>query len=130
MMKYIIQSTIHAKAETLYNAWLDSELHSAMTGGQAKCSDQVGGQFTAWDGYISGANLELEPNKRILQCWRTTEFVADEKDSILEILFDANGDKTKITLIHSNLPEHGAQYKQGWKNHYFNPMKSYFNQQA
>jgi len=47
------------------NAWLASEGHSKMTGGAAQASAGVGGEFTAWDGYIWGKNLELEPGKRI-----------------------------------------------------------------
>ena len=61
-------------AQQIYNAWLDSEAHSAFTGSPAQIDPQVGGQFTAWDGYIQGQTLETEPFRRILQAWRTTEF--------------------------------------------------------
>lgn len=125
-MKFQIKSTINSSIETVFSAWLDSEKHSQMTGGAAKASDQVGDSFTAWDGYIWGKNLKIDPNKRILQSWRTTEFSDDEEDSILEIVFNEVDDGTEITIIHSNLPAHGEQYKQGWVDHYFTPMKEYF----
>ena len=115
-----------ATPQQVYDAWLDSEGHSKMTGGAAEASAEVGGEFTAWDGYIWGKNLELEPGKRILQSWRTQEFQESEPDSELEIILEAAPEVTKLTLKHTGLPEHGMQYKDGWVEHYFEPMKAYF----
>lgn len=121
-----ISAIFPASPEQLYTAWLDSAQHSAMTGGAAEVSDQPGAAFTAWDGYIHGRNLELEPGRRIVQAWRTTEFAPDEPDSRLEILFEPVEGGTRLTLRHTELPEHGMQYKQGWVEAYFDPIKAYF----
>lgn len=112
--------------EEIYLAWLDSKGHSQMTGSPARISSKVGEAFEAWDGYIFGENLELEPGKRILQKWRTTEFDPSEQDSLVEIVFEPSLSGTKVTIHHSNLPAHGAQYQQGWIDYYFQPMKEYF----
>lgn len=98
-----------------------------MTGSPASVSAQVGGEFDAWDGYIHGKNLELEPGKRIVQPWRTSEFSANEPDSRIEITLEPIGDHTKLTLRHTELPHHGRQYEQGWVDAYFEPMKVYFS---
>src|SRR5512137_897347 len=109
-----ISDLIPASPEHIYHAWLDAAEHGAFTGGTATGKAKVGSKFTAWDGYISGTNLELEPNRRIVQSWRTTEFPADSPDSLLEILLVAQGERTKITLVHSNIPEgQGQDYYQG-----------------
>ena len=92
----------------------------------AQISDQVAGKFSAWDGYISGKNLELNNPIRIMQAWRTTEFEESDPDSLLEITFVTEGKGTRVTIRHSELPEHGMQYQQGWIDAYFNPMKEYF----
>jgi hypothetical protein len=68
----------------------------------------------------------LEPPRRILQQWRTSEFDDSDKDSILEILFESEGDGTRVTIRHSDLPGHGMQYRQGWIDSYFVPMMAYF----
>tara|TARA_B100000809_G_scaffold246314_1_gene274169 strand:+ start:1124 stop:1261 length:138 start_codon:yes stop_codon:yes gene_type:complete len=34
--------------------------------------------------------------------------------------------RTRLTLKHTNLPDHGMQYKDGWVEHYFEPMKTHF----
>ena len=126
-MDFTIKTRIKAPVSTVYSAWLNSDEHAAMTGGEATASNEVGGSFTAWDGYIWGKNLEIELNKRIKQTWRTSEFSDDEEDSFLELLFSDEDGDTEITLIHTNLPAHGEQYKQGWEDHYFSPMRAYFN---
>lgn len=125
-LEFELSTIIPASPDEIYHAWLDSAIHAAMTGGGAEVSDQVGGLFEAWDGYISGTNLELEPGRRILQAWRTVEFASDEEDSRLEVLLEPAEGGTKLTLRHSQLPPHGEQYEQGWIDSYFEPMKAYF----
>ena len=125
-MEFRITTRILPKPETIYKAWLDSEGHSQMTGGGASITVRVGDGFTAWDGYIEGKNTALEPYKRILQRWRTSQFGEDEEDSQLEILLHEVDGQTELSLIHTHVPENGAYYIQGWDNHYFQPMKAYF----
>ena len=125
-IKFEVSDLIPATPVSVFNAWLDSDEHSRMTGGQAKVSTIVGETFEAWDGYIQGKNLKLESPIRILQNWRTSEFMESEEDSLLEILLESEGNGTRITIRHSNLPEHGMHYQQGWIDAYFNPMKEYF----
>ena len=126
MIEFELSDHFKASPETLFAAWLNSEQHSGMTGSTAKVSDQVGEAFDAWEDYIHGKNLELEPPRRIVQHWRTSEFENDDEDSLLEILFEPDGEGTKVTIRHSHLPAHGMQYKQGWIDAYFEPMKAYF----
>lgn len=127
-IEFEISGLIPATHDRVYQAWLDSTMHTEMTGGLAAVSDVAGAAFTAWDGYIEGTNLELEPGKRILQKWRTSEFEDTDEDSLLEILFEPEDNQTRITILHSHLPAHGMQYKQGWIDSYLNPMRAYFKQ--
>ncbi len=126
-VEFEVSERFSVSPELLYKAWLNSTEHTAMTGGRATASDNVGGKFSAWDGYISGENVALHGGKRILQSWRTTEFDPDAPDSILEILFDADGNGAHVTIRHKRLPEDGMKYKQGWVDYYFEPMKEYFS---
>jgi len=125
--EFSISESFPAKVPDIYNAWLSSDGHSAITGSPAHVDGKIGGSFTAWDGYISGSTLELIPNQRIVQAWRTTEFPDDAPDSHLEILLEEFDGGTKVTLIHSNLPEDQVDsYRQGWEDFYFKPMREYF----
>jgi uncharacterized protein YndB with AHSA1/START domain len=108
----------------LYAAWLDPERHSEMTGATAEIERGVGGRFTAWDGYIHGTTIELEPGRRIVQRWRTSEFPDDAPDSRLEVLFSPEAGGTRVSLVHSGLPGgQGDLYRSGWEEFYFQPMK-------
>ncbi len=124
-LQFVVSAEIPATKETIYNAWLNSEQHTAITGADAVVGNHVGDSFTAYDDYISGKNIELVPYTKIVQSWRTAEFSAIEEDSILEIIFADKNDNTVVTLNHSNLPPHGKQYYQGWIDHYFEPMKTF-----
>jgi uncharacterized protein YndB with AHSA1/START domain len=104
-VEFEVSDFIPASPDQVYSAWLDSE---------------------AWDGYITGKNLGLVQSSRIFQQWRTSEFEESDDDSLLEILFESEAEGTRIIIRHTNLPEHGMQYKQGWRDSYFSPMKAYF----
>jgi activator of HSP90 ATPase len=124
---FTMSAVIPATVSEIYTAWMSSEGHAAMTGSPANVDGNVGGTFTAWDGYIFGSTLELEPQQRIVQGWRTSEFPDDAPDSHLEIVFEEVAKGTKVTLTHSDMPEDQVNsYRQGWEDFYFKPMKEYF----
>jgi activator of HSP90 ATPase len=111
----------------VYDAWMSSAGHTAMTGGEAIVDPHVGGEFTAWDGYISGRTLELEPGHRILQSWRSSEFGPENADSHIEVILEPVDGGTLIRLRHTDVPaDHPGYEKNGWRDHYFEPMKAYF----
>lgn len=125
--QFEVSEVIPATPDRVYATWLSSDGHSAMTGGKAEVNAVVGQPFTAWDGYIEGKNVALEPNRRIVQTWRTTEFPSASPDSKVEVLLEPVGAGTRVTIRHSDLPEdQGPDYESGWLVHYFSPMKSYF----
>lgn len=126
-----VSEVFGVKQKSLYEAWLDSDKHSAFTGSKAVIDKRVGGRFTAWDGYISGTTISAEPFGRIVQTWRTTEFPADAPDSEIEVLFEEVREGTKLTLIHTNIPDgQGEAYRKGWIEFYFTPMTKYFSKKG
>ena len=126
---FTLTATIPASPEEIYQAWLDSLGHSEMTGGEATMSDQVGAEVTAWDGYISGRNLELVPGERIVQSWRTSEFGDEHEDSVVTVVLQEVGDGTLVTIEHSNVPDDQRSYEEGgWQSNYFEPMVAYFTE--
>ncbi|NQW17788.1 MAG: SRPBCC domain-containing protein [Chloroflexi bacterium] len=126
--EFTVEAIISARPLTIFAAWLDGKSHTNMTGGEATGEPVVGSEFTAWDDYISGKNLALEPAKRILQSWRTSQFTDDHEDSVIEVTLTPHGEEsTAVTLKHSNVPDDQADgYKSGWVDHYFEPMQAYF----
>jgi uncharacterized protein YndB with AHSA1/START domain len=124
---YTLTSVIPASAQDIYDAWLDSRAHAAMTGGRARMSDRIGAEVSAWDGYIDGRNLELIRGERIVQSWRTSRFTGDHEDSIIAVTLEDVEGGTLLTLVHSNVPDDQRNYQEGgWQSKYFEPMQRYF----
>ena len=124
---FTLKVTLPATPERVFKAWMSSEEHTAMTGGVAHVTPEVGANFDAWDGYIRGRTLELEPGRRILQTWRTLHFGADDPDSQIEVLLKPDGGAMILTLKHSQVPDGQTSYQEsGWRLYYFEPMKRRF----
>lgn len=118
---------ISASPEEVYDAFIDPKKHAAFTGAEATCDPRVGGEFTAWDGYIKGKNLELEKGKRIVQEWSTSEWPEDYPPSRLELTFAKVDSGTELTMVHSDVPASQAdEYRQGWIDNYWDLLKEYF----
>jgi uncharacterized protein YndB with AHSA1/START domain len=124
----IIQKVVlPASPEEVYDAFMDARKHSEFTGSKATCDPTVGGKFTAWDGYISGRNLELEKGKRIVQEWVTAEWPNGYPSSKLALTFRKVKGGTQVSMVHSDVPEEQADdYRQGWFDNYWNLLKDYF----
>lgn len=124
---FTLTATIPASPQEIYEAWLDSLGHSEMTGGDARMSEEIGAEVSAWDDYISGRNVELIPGERIVQTWRTSEFTDEHEDFVISIVLAEVDDGTLLTLEHSNVPDDQRSYEEsGWQSHYFEPMIAYF----
>ncbi len=123
---FSVSDIIPATPQEIFDAWLDSRGHEQLTGGQP-AQISANGDFTAWNGYITGHNLELEPPRRIVQSWRTTKFTKDDPDSQIEVLLEPVAGGTKVTVRHTNVPNGHTSYRDGgWQNNYFDPMKKHF----
>ncbi|NKB35868.1 MAG: hypothetical protein GKR93_01680 [Gammaproteobacteria bacterium] len=125
--EFTLVTELPGSPKQIYDSWLSSEGHTAMTGGVAHVTDQVGDSYDAWDGYITGENLELDANTRIVQSWRTSHFESGHSDSIIELTLEKVEDRTRLKLRHSNVPDGQTNYEEsGWTDHYFTPMKRRF----
>ena len=127
-MEFTLIEEFNATPEEIYKSWLTSSGHSKMTGSPAKVTDKIGDKFSAWDGYITGTNLELTPFTKIKQRWRTIDFSDSQNDSVVEItLSEIKPRITQLKLIHSELSgSDDKQYIDGWNDFYFKPMKELF----
>jgi activator of HSP90 ATPase len=125
-IKFTVADVVPATPDEVYDTWLDTDGHSKMTGSPTHASADVGGKFDAWDGYISGENLELEQGRRIVQSWRAASYKDSDGDSQIEVIFEAVEGGTKVTLTHTNVPDDQGSHESGWSTHYFEPMKVHF----
>lgn len=115
----------------LYEAFLSSEKHSAFTQSKAEASTEVGANFSAYDGYCFGENLELVPYSKIVQSWCAYDdkWTPNHMSTITLILTEENG-KTRLDFTQENVPKEATTaIASGWKEFYWEPLKAYFKQQ-
>jgi len=125
-LSFTVSAIMPASPGAIYDAWLDTDGHTKMTGSPAHVSASVGETFDAWDGYISGRNISLTPGKRIVQAWRGSGYKQSDPDSQIEVTFEPVGDRTKVSVTHTNVPDDQGSREAGWVTHYFEPMQKYF----
>lgn len=122
-----VSAIVPASPEQVYETWLSSSGHTAMTGADASVDPRVGGNYDAWDGYITGRTIALDPGRRIVQSWRTADFTEEDLDSEIDVLFEAVDEGTRVTINHSDVPALQRGYEEGgWEESYFVPMREYF----
>jgi uncharacterized protein YndB with AHSA1/START domain len=119
--------TIPASPKEVYDAYVDPKKQSEFTDSTAKGKPVVGGKYSSWDGYIFGKYLELEPGKRVVQEWTTTDWSEGYSASRLELNFKEVAGGTEITMVHSGVPDEMAdEVCEGWIEYYWNPLREYF----
>jgi activator of HSP90 ATPase len=96
----------------------------------AEIGAEPGGAFALFGGYITGRQLELMPNVRIVQAWRSASWPAGSYSiARFELIEQASG--TKIVFDHAGFPKGTAEsLAAGWKSHYWEPLAKLLAQEA
>jgi activator of HSP90 ATPase len=85
-------------------------------------SREAGGAFTIFGGYITGRQVELVPDERIVQAWRTGSWDPGVY-SIAKYKLVEQGSGTRIVFDHTGFPKGAAEtLAAGWKAHYWEPL--------
>ena len=117
---------INASIHDVFEALMDSKKHSKFTGSKAHIGRKVGEGFSVWGGDIQGVNLEIEPDKKIVQSWRSSDWPENHFSKVTFKFKEKNG-KTRILFWQSGIPEEFvSDIEQGWKEYYWEPLKSFF----
>jgi uncharacterized protein YndB with AHSA1/START domain len=100
----------------------DLNMMKALRTAPTEIDARPGGAFTLFGGYITGRNLELVPNVRIVQTWRAASWQPG-KYSIVEFVLAPDGSGTRIIFDHVGFPNAAAQsLADGWHAHYWQPL--------
>jgi uncharacterized protein YndB with AHSA1/START domain len=131
MSKPIRQSvTFKATPRQVYEALMDSRKHAQFTGDAASISRKIGGKIMAYGGYITGRNLELVPDQKIVQTWHAADWPEDHTSRVTFRLTPVKGG-TRLTFTHNGVPDgHYEAIKQGWIEHYWTPMKAMLEEEC
>ncbi len=132
-------TTIHQEVDfnvspgRLYETLLDSKQFSEFasllgefSANSARIDPSVGGAFSLFDGHITGRNIELVPNQRIVQAWRAANWPAGVY-SVVKFELEKQGSGTHLVLDHTGFA--GGLHDglaSGWQSHYWDPLTQHF----
>ena len=117
--------TIKGTPHEIYEVFMDAKKHSKLTESKAIVSREIGGKFSIYEGALSGKNVELIQDKKIVQTWRGGgENWSKGYYSTITLIFEPDDKGTLIKFTHVDIPE--ASYesvKEGWDTYYWEPLK-------
>ncbi|KAB2086966.1 hypothetical protein ES319_A04G071600v1 [Gossypium barbadense] len=124
----------NCRAKDMYEILMDENRWKGFSQSNARISKEVGGQFSIFDGSVTGINLELEEGKLIAQRWRFGSW-SDGIDSTVRLVFnEPEPGVTVIKLTHSDVPEEDRygnatvveNTERGWRDLIFNKIRAVF----
>ncbi len=120
----------NSTAKQVYEALIDDRKLSFITGSIANIDKNVNGKFNVFDGYCHGYNIELIPNKKIVQAWHFAEDGWPEDHfSICTFILEESENKTILTFTQTEVPEHKVDaLSNGWEDYYWKPLYEFLNQ--
>jgi activator of HSP90 ATPase len=116
----------------VYEALLNSKQFSAFTGAPAQIEGTAGGAFSCFGGMITGRNVELVPNQRIVQAWRV-KIWPEGMYSIVSFELQPNGSGTRLVMTHDDFPDgmrahlNGEIGDGGWQRMYWEPLQKHLS---
>lgn len=119
---------INATPTDIYHAYMDSKIHTKFTGATATMGTKNGEEFSAFDGYATGKNLELKANKLIKQTWRASDW-PENHYSTIEITLQPKEKGTLLKFNQTGVPEDNCDdISEGWYTYYWKPLQQMFDQ--
>nr|GMD00216.1 activator of 90 kDa heat shock protein ATPase homolog [Ipomoea batatas] len=124
----------NCRSKDLYEILMDENRWKGFTQSNARISREVGGEFSIFDGSVSGTNLELQEGKLIVQKWRFGSW-PDGIHSTVRLSFDEpEPGVTMIKLIHTDVPEEDRygnetvveNTERGWRDLIFHKIRAVF----
>jgi len=84
---------------------------------------EAGATFSLFGGYVTGRQIELVPNERIVQVWRAGSWDPGAY-SLARFELVEQGSGSKIVFDHSGFPKGTAEHlSEGWRINYWEPLE-------
>jgi activator of HSP90 ATPase len=115
-----------ARPSDIYEALMDSRRVEAYTQSSAQLETKEGGKFSLFGGNVTGEFVQLVPNERIVQKWRTSTWPEGHHSTVtIELSEGRKGCDMKLTQV--GVPEAEAERtQQAWRENIFERLKRMF----
>ncbi len=120
---------IDADRARVYKALTDATQFGELTGtGTVTLVDEPGAEFSLFGGHITGRNVDLDPDRRLVQAWRAASWPEGVYSIVnFELKSDGPG-ATKLVFDHTGFPEASHdELDGGWVKMYWEPLKRYLS---
>ena len=89
---------------------------------------EVGAPFTLFGGYITGRNLDVVRDQRLVQAWRTGSWRPGDY-SVVRFDLQAQGKRCRLVFDQLGFPiNEGTSLAHGWSVHYWEPLARFLRQ--
>jgi activator of HSP90 ATPase len=111
-----------APPSRVYQTLVDTKKFAEATGAPASGDATEGAAFSAFGGHITGRQVELVPDKRVVQAWRAKTW-PEGVFSIVRFELKGEGAGTKLVFDHDGFPEDMKEHlSQGWHANYWEKL--------
>uniref|UniRef100_A0A803LM32 Activator of Hsp90 ATPase AHSA1-like N-terminal domain-containing protein n=1 Tax=Chenopodium quinoa TaxID=63459 RepID=A0A803LM32_CHEQI len=129
-----LSERFRCRAVDLYEILMDENRWKGFTQSNAKISREVGGEFSIFDGSVTGSNVELKEGKLIVQKWRFGNW-PDGVFSTVKLTFEEpESGVTVVKLVQTDVPEEDRygnetvveNTERGWRDLIFQRIRAIF----
>ncbi|KAJ1268788.1 hypothetical protein BS78_07G160600 [Paspalum vaginatum] len=124
----------YCRAKDMYEILMDENRWKGFTQSNARISREVGGEFSLFDGSITGVNEELQEGKLISQKWRFGSWPDGLYSSVRLVFDEPESGVTIIKLKQTDVPEEDKygnstvveNTERGWRELIFQRIRGVF----
>ncbi|KAL6661296.1 hypothetical protein ACP70R_000680 [Stipagrostis hirtigluma subsp. patula] len=124
----------YCRAKDMYEILMDENRWRGFTQSNARISREVGGEFSLFDGSITGVNEELQEGKLIAQKWRFGSWPDGLYSSVRLVFDEPESGVTVIKLKQTDVPEEDKygnstvveNTERGWRELIFQRIRGVF----
>ncbi|KAG2584390.1 activator of 90 kDa heat shock protein ATPase homolog 1-like [Panicum virgatum] len=124
----------YCRAKDIYEILMDENRWKGFTQSNARISREVGGEFSLFDGSITGVNEELQEGKLIAQKWRFGSWPDGLYSSVRLVFDEPESGVTIIKLKQTDVPEEDKygnstvveNTERGWRELIFQRIRGVF----
>ncbi|MGZ6519411.1 MAG: SRPBCC domain-containing protein [Bacteroidia bacterium] len=121
-----LEATIPASPERIYELLINGAKFGNVTGKPGKGAGSEGAYLSLFDGWIQGRQIELIPNKSVIQAWRFKDWDPGIF-SIVRFTLIPEGNNTKLVVDqHLHPVAAHEQVLANWQPFYFDPFIKHF----
>ncbi|KAL6555463.1 hypothetical protein OROGR_006721 [Orobanche gracilis] len=122
------------RARDLYEILMDEKRWKGFTQSNARISKEVGGEFSIFDGSVTGKNVELQEGKLIVQQWRFGSWLDGIVSTVRLTFEEPESGVTVVKLTHTDIPVEDRygnatvveNTERGWRDLIFQRIRAVF----